>query len=361
MKAVRTLGGAAAVAAAALMAGAAPAAAADFSGKRIEWIIPFKEGGGSDRWARLFAPLLGPNLPGSPAIVVKFVPGGGSTKGANLFQSRAKPDGLTILGTSGSTQFPYLLGDSRVHYEYRDWHIVLASATGGVAYLNPSLGVGSAADLGKLKGREIRYASQGATSLDLVPLLAFELLGLDVKAVFGFKGRGPGRLAFERGEVEVDYQTSAAYLSRVTPLVNAGKAVPIMSWGALDDDGNLVRDPTFPDLPSFVEVYRTVQGKEPSGPAFAAWKAFFAAGFAAQKMVFLPKGTPKDVVEAYRAAVAKTVAAPGFAAKADKILGKYPQVTGKAAERYLDLAINADPGAREWVRNWLTEKYKVKF
>ena len=48
----------------------APAQAADFSGKRIEWIIPFKEGGGSDTWARFYAPQLAGNLPGEPVIAV---------------------------------------------------------------------------------------------------------------------------------------------------------------------------------------------------------------------------------------------------------------------------------------------------
>ena len=33
-----------------------------------------------------------------------------------------------------------------------------------------------------------------------------------------------------------------------------------MTWGALDDSGNLVRDPTFPDLPHFAEVYEMVHG-----------------------------------------------------------------------------------------------------
>ena len=51
---------------------------------------------------------------------------------------------------------------------------------------------------------------------------------------------------FERGEANIDYQTSSAFLSKVTPLVKAGKAVPIMSWGSLDASGNIVRDPTLP-------------------------------------------------------------------------------------------------------------------
>lgn len=337
------------------------ASAADFSGQRIEWIIPFSEGGGSDSWARFYAPQLSDALPGKPVVVVKNIPGGGSTIGANQFQARARPNGLTILGTSGSTQFPYLLGDRRVQYEYKDWIPVLASPTGGVVYVAPELGITSADELGKLRGKRLLYGSQGATSLDLVPLLAFQLLELDVKAVFGMKGRGAGRLAFERGEMNIDYQTSSAYLTKVVPLIKAGKAVPLFSWGALDDEGNLIRDPTFPDLPHFAEVYERVMGKMPSGDAFNAWKAFFSAGFAVQKLVFLPKGTPDDIVAAYRDAFAKVTAAPGFAKKAEKVLGTYEQAVGRKPEVLMRVAINVDPVARKWVRDWLQRKYSVRF
>jgi len=349
---------------AALVAGLVPfagtAQAADFAGETIEWIIPFKEGGGSDKWARFYAPLLSEALPGQPAVVVRNVPGAGSTKGANDFQARAKPDGLTVLGTSGSTQFPYLLGDKRVSYEYRDWAVVLASPTGGVVYLSPELGVGSGAELDKLNDTRLLYGSQGATSLDLVPLLAFEILGLDVEPVFGMKGRGDGRLAFERGEVSIDYQTTSAYLSNVKPLVEEGKATPVMTWGALDAEGNLVRDPTLPELPHFAEVYESIHGKAPSGPAWQAWKAFFTAGFAGQKMVFLPQGTPADIVAAYNDAFAAVIAAPGFKERAAKMLGVYPQYTGGAAEKTKSLATSIAADDREWVRTWLVDRFDVQ-
>ncbi|MGH1440529.1 MAG: Bug family tripartite tricarboxylate transporter substrate binding protein [Cellvibrionaceae bacterium] len=332
--------------------------AADFSGKTIEWIIPFKEGGGSDKWSRFYAPLLSEALPGKPTVVVKNVPGAGSTKGANQFASRAKPDGLTILGTSGSTQFPYLLNDKRVKYEYKDWNIVLASPTGGVVYVSPKTGIKSAAEL-KTTTVPLVYGSQGATSLDLVPLLAFEMLGAPVEAIFGMKGRSAGRLAFERGEVNIDYQTSGAYISKVKPLVAFDKAVPIMSWGALNAKGEIVRDPSFPNLPSFPEVYEQAHGKKPSGPAWEAWKAFFAAGFPSQKMVFLPKGTSQDIVDAYVAAFEKVISAPDFVSKSAKRLGLYQQVTGSNAGAKLTTAINVSDDAKAWVKDWLNKKYSV--
>ncbi len=339
----------------------ATATAADFSGKTIQWIIPFGPTGGSSAWARFYVPHLSKALPGSPNMVVKNIPGGGSTKGANLFASRAKPDGLTILGTSGSTQFPYLLGDRRVKYEYKDWNVILGTPTGGVVYVTPKLGLKGPQDMKKLRGKRVKYAAQRATSLDLVPLLAFEMMGLQVKAVFGMKSRGAGRLAFERGEVNIDYQTSAAYLKRSVKLVKAGKAIPLWSWGTFDAKGNLQRDPTFPDLPHWAEAYEMMHGKKPRGPAFTAWKSFVAAGFGMQKMIFLPKGTPKDIIDAYRKAAAKVISQPGFYKMAAKRLGKYKQVVGKDAEKGLKNAISVSPKAKAWVKAWLVKKYRVKF
>ncbi len=203
----------------------------DLKGKTVEWTIPFAESGGSAKWAAFYAPLLAEALPGNPTIVLKFMDGAGSTKGANWFQNQEYKDGTTIFSTSGTTQFPYLLGDPRVKYEYKDWHVVLASGTGGVAYLPPDLGKKFDGSANNLKDINFIYGSQGATRLDLVPLLAWEMLGMKVEPVFGVTGRSEGRLMFERGEANIDYQTSSAYLSTVVPLVNEGKAVPMMSWG----------------------------------------------------------------------------------------------------------------------------------
>ena len=331
----------------------------DLSGETVTYVIPFSESGGSAKWANFYAPLLAEELPGNPNVVVKFMPGAGSTKGANWFQKQAKADGVTIFGSSGSTQFPYLLDDPRVRYEYKDWNVVLASGTGGVAYLPPDLAARFAADPNSILDVNFIYGSQGATRLDLVPLLAWEMLGLKVEPVFGIKGRGDGRLMFERGEANIDYQTSSSYLKGVVPLVEEGKAVPMMSWGALDADGNIVRDPTFPDMPTFKEVYERMKGMPPSGDAWDAWKAFFIAGFPAQKMVFLPKGSSAEQIDTYSKAFARVIAQSDFPAKSAKRLGKYPQMTGAAAEAALAQATSVSAEAKAYVKNWLNERYGV--
>ncbi len=339
----------------------APAWAVDFSGQTVEWVIPFSEGGGSDKWARFYAPLLSEALPGQPNVVVKNEPGAGSTKGTNDFAKNAAPDGLTILGTSGSTQFPFLLDDPRVQYHYADFQIVLASATGGVAYLPPELAEEFAADADAFAANNtFIYGSQGATRLDLVPLLAWEMLGMDVEPVFGLKGRGDGRLMFERGDANIDYQTSSAYLNGVVPLVEEGKAVPMMSWGSLDENGEIVRDPTFPDMPTFKEVCESVAACETSGPAWDAWVAFFVAGFPAQKMVFLPGETDAEIVAAYSDAFKAVTERDDFAEISAARLGVYPQSTGEAAETQKALGTEVSDEAKAFVKGWLKERYGVE-
>ncbi len=331
----------------------------DLEGKTVEWVIPFSESGGSAKWANFYAPLLSEALPGQPTVVVKFMPGAGSTKGANWFQDQEYEDGTLIFGSSGSTQFPYLLGDPRVKYEYGDWNVVLASGTGGVAYLPPDVAANFDGDADDLKGIDFIYGSQGATRLDLVPLLAWEMLGMSVEPVFGIKGRGDGRLMFERGEANIDYQTSSSYLKGVQPLVDNGQAVPMMTWGALDENGEIVRDPTFPDIPTFKEVCEATAGCETSGEQWDAWKAFFIAGFPAQKMVFLPKGASADAIATYTAAFEAVIAREDFIEVSAARLGIYPQMTGEMAETTLAQGTEVPEEAKAFVVNWLSERYGV--
>ncbi len=356
---LRAVLGAAATATVTAIVPASLSAQATLAGQTVDFVIPFSESGGSARWANFYAPLLSEALAGNPTVVVRYRPGGGSTTGANWFQEQTTNDGTLIFGTSGSTQFPYLLGDPRVRYEYQDWIPILASGTGGVAYLAGDLAHLWDGTADNLQDEFFLYGSQGATSLDLVPMLAFKLLGLDVEPIFGVEGRGDGRLMFERGEANLDYQTSSAYIRSVVPMVEAGLAVPLFSWGALDDDGNIVRDPTFSDIPSFREVCEATAACETEGVAWDAWRAFFIAGFPAQKLIYLPGNTPDDVVEMYREGVRAVLARPDFAELSEAELGVYPQLVGNGARNAHNLATTISPEAKQYVLDWLREDYGV--
>ena len=137
--------------------------------------------------------------------------------------------------------------------------------------------------------------------------------------------------------------------------------MPLFSWGVIDDNGHLVRDPNFPDLPHIGEAYEIVHGKKPEGLEWDAFMAFLVSGFPAQKLLVLPKDTPDDVVETFRAAVRKMLKDPEYLEKRDQVIGEYEQVTDAAAERLYKNSTTISPEARDWVRNFLIKTYNVKF
>ncbi|RJL05957.1 tricarboxylate transporter [Paracoccus aestuarii] len=345
---------------AALPAGAQDLGAQDFPSGPLRMVIPFSEGGGSDVWARFHAPILSRHLPGQPPITVQNEPGGGGTRGSNAFATQAAPDGTTLLGTSGSSLFAWLLGDFRVRYDFADWTVLMASPTGGVVYVSDELGLSSWRDIDRLQDQRLVFASQGITSLDLVPMLAFRLLGFDAHYVFGYTGRGDGLEAMRHREVNIDYQTTSAYLRNVAPMVAAGEAVPLMTWGVVDAQGQVRRDPTFPDLPTLEELYEFRHGHPPSGPEYDAYRVFASAGFAAQKMLVLLGDTPAPIRDTWLEAIRAARTDPEYLDRAPEVLGAYQTLVGEEAEALARSVIRIDPGTRAFVLDLLASEYSVR-
>lgn len=324
---------------------------------RTELVIPYSEGGGTDTWARFMAPYLEKHIKGNPTFTPKNIPGGESITGSNQFVDSGGTTGEQILVTSGTTYFQALLGHPQVKFDFAKMRPLMLNGTGGVIYTSPSTGIKSASDLVGTK-KKLTYGGISATGLDLTMLQAFDVLGTDLDATFGFEGRGPARLAFERGEVNTDYQTTSAYLTQVKPLVDEGKAVPLMSFGMLKD-GKIVRDPNVPDLPTVEEVYRKVHGKKPSGPAYDAYHAFLIPGYAYQKGIWANEGTPDHIVEAYRDSVDKIGKDSEFRSSGKEVLGGYPLYSGKEAEADLKEAFAISPKTRSYTLKMLKSQYDV--
>lgn len=335
-----------------------PAAAQDMAGETVTIFVPYREGGGTDTWARFLAGQLAERVPGEPDIVIRNVTGGGAIGGGNEYARRAADDGTDLLGTAGGLQLPYLLGDERVRYDYADWYPVYASPFGGVVYTRAEDAPESPSDLMEREG--VRFGSIGASGSDLVPLIGFSLMGLDTNVAFGLDGRGPARLSILRGESDIDYQTTSSYLKNVQPLVDEGTMTPLFTWGVIDADGMVQRDPTFPDLPSFPEYYEAIHGERPSGPGWDAWKAVYAAGFAYQKFVVLPRAAPEEVRLMWRDTFDAMAQDPAFQEAAREALGAYEQIHGDALDAALETATTMPQEAKDWITTWLRDTYDLE-
>ncbi|WP_104090916.1 tripartite tricarboxylate transporter substrate binding protein [Cryobacterium sp. N19] len=324
----------------------------------ISLSVPYAPGGGTDTWARFIAPYLSANMEGAPTVLVENVPGGESITGSNRFVNRGGTDGTSVLVTSGTTYIQALLGQPEVQFDFTKMQPLMLNGTGGVVYVSAETGITGLDDLAN-HDETLVYGGISATGLDLTMLQALDVLDIDIDATFGFEGRGPARLALERGETTLDYQTTSAYLTQVQPSVDAGTAVPLFSFGVLED-GEIVRDPALPDLPTLEEAYEILNGEQPSGDAYDAYKAFLVPGYVYQKGIWANEGTPDTVVDAYRAAARAIAADDEFLAVSEDILGGYPLLPGDVAAESLAEAFNIPTTVRQYTLDMLAEDYDVR-
>ena len=332
----------------------------NFAGKKIELIVPFREGGGGDTYARLFVPYLERKLPGKPTILIRNFPGGGSIKGNNKFEARGKPDGLTIVTVSTSSMVSQIFGGKKVKYDILKWRPIIVSPHGTVLYALATTGIKGkdiVADLKTLRKQKLKYGAKKATASELRAILSFELLGLDVKSIFGLS-RGKARKAMMRGELQINHDTAGTYFKKVAKLVEKGQFVPLYTLG-YPKEGGVVRDPAFPNLPHAAEVYEKLNGKKPSGPNWKALQYFMNMGVMASKGFALPKGTPDDIYDTYVAAAKAVVNDKDFRKRAKKLLGAYPQTFGKEAAEVYKNAVKLPPDVDKWLRAYIKTKFDV--
>jgi tripartite-type tricarboxylate transporter receptor subunit TctC len=330
----------------------------DWAGETVEVTIPLAEGGGTDTWARFVGQGLTRGVPGEPGFAPVNDAGGEGIVGTNRFAATARPNGTEVLVSTATSVAPWILDRSEVAYDFAELTPVLANGTGAVIYARAGAGVSGIADLVD-RPTPLRFGGISATGLDLTTLVAFDLLGADVEAIFGFEGRGPVNLAVQRGEIDIDYQTTSAYGPSVEPMVRDGSAVPLMAMGQLDDDGDVVRDPNFPDVPTVVEAYTQLHGEEPSGEAFAAYKSLLGATYTYQKAMWVPPDTPPEATATLREAAERLGTDPDFQREAQEVLGGYPIVADADLAARVRTAYTVDEAAREYVLALLADRYHV--
>lgn len=344
-----------------LISSASFAQAADFSDQQVRMIVPLSPGGGVDTTARLIAPFLTKYLPGNPEVVIENRPGGGSLLGAKYFEQTAEPDGLTILFTSSSTMFPYVFEMPGADFDLSSMPLAFSYPLGAVIYASSSSGLASGAEL-NTDHEPMIYGGISASGSDMPILLGLDLLGVERKTVLGFPGRGPARLAFERGETNLDFQVLAVYQSQVQALVDSGAATPLLVPGRIGADGALTeRDPFTPDLPSVYEAYITLNGQAPSGDMWDAYKMAAKLTFGFGLAAFTAEGTSENVLSAYQDAIAAMIEDPEFLEAALARSGGYLPIAGADVTAAAQTALRPDPKTVEFLKTYLTETYGVSF
>ncbi len=214
-----------------------------YEGETVNFVVPFKPGGGYDTIARGLAPFLEDEL--GATVVVQNEPGaGGLTAANNLFA--ADPDGLTIglfaaQGIVGSS----LAGAEGAAYDPEKFTYVARLAEDArVLLASPQSGITSPEDLEGMA--EIQYATAGTGAADHIDAnVVPTLLGIQdkVQVVSGFEGSSETELAVTSGEVELGSGTLGTRLGGI----EAGDQIPVLLMGRERAD-------ELPDVPALLEL-----------------------------------------------------------------------------------------------------------
>jgi len=182
---------------------ATPAAAADYyAGKTIELVVGGDAGGGYDIYARTLARHLGRHIPGNPTVVVKNMPGAGSSRAGVYISTVAPKDGTSIGAMMPGAIIGPLL-DDKPNLQFDPTKVLyVGTADSGVR-------VCTTYETSKIKTFEdaqrqktvLGASSAGGATRDY-GYLHNHTAGTKFEIVTGYKGTVDIALAMERGEVD---------------------------------------------------------------------------------------------------------------------------------------------------------------
>ena len=271
---------------AALILFSAAAAAQGYPNKPIRLVVGYPPGGSGDFTTRLIADELSKDL-GVAVIVENKAGAGGSI--ASDFVAKSAPDGYTILNQGNHAIARNLYKD--LGYDQKDFIPVCRVAVGTtILVVKTDAPFGNLKDLvdyAKANPGKLFSASAGFGSAPHLASVAFESAAGIKFTTIQFKGGGPASLSLLAGDTQVMFATSPT----VTGFIRGGRMRPLvvsMRKGS----------PSIPGIP----------GTEEAGVPF---ESTFWFG------LYVPAGTPAEIVKRLHAAAAKGLAKQ---AVRDKIL-----------------------------------------
>jgi tripartite-type tricarboxylate transporter receptor subunit TctC len=299
----------------AVLAGIADAQAPSFQGKTVTIIQGRGPGGTGDLRVRALVPFLRKYIPGSPTIVMEYMPGGGSRKAANHIFNSARADGLTLGNFSAGMISLAVLGEKGIQYNIDKFHY-LGSAYSTYHSVFISWGKAGLDSLDKLRaasGLRVGGQSVGFSTYNEARLYCYILGCREPSFVTGFSGPELDP-ALERGEIDARSTGPDSLLQRNQEWLNK-KLINIHAIMETPK-GEKHPHPLFNKLPTLEGLAKTNRDRQ----VIALQRAFRVAG----SPFVLPPATPKDRVKVLQEAFRKTFRDPEFFKEYKKLTGDEP-------------------------------------
>jgi tripartite-type tricarboxylate transporter receptor subunit TctC len=251
--------------------------------KPLRLISPFAPGGGTDITCRIIAPKLSDVL--GHAVIVDNRGGAGGMIGVDL-AAKSPPDGYTlVLGTIGPISINPSLYNKMPYDPVKDLvPVTLAADALNVLVVHPALPVKNVRELvalGKARPNELNFGSSGPGATDHLAGELFNLLTGTKMVHVPYKGGAPAMIDLVAGNVQIIFATVSTSIGQI----KSGRIRAVAMTGTR-------RFVLMPELPTIAEA---------GVPGFAVnnWYG-----------MFVPAGTPKEVVARLNAELVKILHMP---------------------------------------------------
>lgn len=274
-----------------LAGGAAFADNGALQGKNLTWVVPYPPGGTTDVLGRNIAQQIAPEL--EARVIVDNRPGATGTIGASQV-ARAAPDGLTVLGTSIGPQAiaPHIM---TLPYDAVEAFspVITVGMVPHLLVIGADLPFQSVKDLvqkGVAEPESLAFASGGTGT---ILQMQGELLQQQTGARFihvPYKGDTPALQDTLGGQVQFMF----APVSAALPHVQSGRLRALATTSA-------ERLPALPNVPTMAE---------------AGFQDFVVSQWQA---VFVPAGTPAEIIKELNAVIGKALETDAVREMAEKL------------------------------------------
>jgi tripartite-type tricarboxylate transporter receptor subunit TctC len=297
-----------------------------YQGKTITIIAGTAPGGIGDNRVKAMVPFLRKYIRGNPAIVVRYMDGGGGRQVGNYMYSNARPDGLTMGAFSSSVIGLNLLRESGVLYDIDKFSYLGSPESDShlVFYTRKEAGLSSLEKLRAATGVRVGARPVGHSAYIAARFFAYFLGLKEPKFIPGYAAPELDT-ALLRGEVDARANTATSVWQRNPDWVEKG----LMDFHAILEVPKGLKHDRFghlPEIESFAKSEKEIR-------LIALSRTLRLTG----SPYVLPPGTPKDRIEIIQEAMRKTFKDPEFHREYRKIVGDEatpmtPEVLTKAIQ-----------------------------
>jgi tripartite-type tricarboxylate transporter receptor subunit TctC len=321
----------------ATMSAALPARADDaagfYSGKTVTILVSFGAGGTYGLYSQLIARHLPKFIPGSPTLVLSYMPGAGGIKATNYLYNVAPKDGSVIGIPPDTLVLSNVLEPNKIKFKASDFRWIGAVVRANNVLVMRSDAAKTMQDL-TTKHTIIGGAGPGAPS-GMLPLLLKWMTGADIKVVTGYKGSNDILIAMERGEVQGAVFGWTSWKSLRGKWLSSGYATPIVQFG-------VEKEADLPSVPLAHEIAKTPEARKVV--------AFMSSSGPIGRSYVLPPKAPDDRLAVLRAAFDKMVKSPEFLADAKQRKAEVIPATGAWVQEKVEAAMKIDASLAETAR-----------